>query len=83
VELRFDPEVFLRELDAEDFVRELLVFVERGRELRLGGGGVFAPLFRASDKPIAIACLGFFILRPLLPDLSVPRFILCMVRSTL
>jgi hypothetical protein len=30
-----------------------------------------APFFRASDKPIAIACLRLFTVRPL-PDLSVP-----------
>jgi hypothetical protein len=83
VELRLDSDVFLGEPDAEEFVRELLVFLECGRGHRLGGGGVFARLFRPSDKPIAIACLGFFTLRPLLPDLSVPCFILCMARSTL
>jgi hypothetical protein len=36
--------------------------------------GTFAPFFRASDKPIAIACLRLFTVRPLLPDLSVPFF---------
>ena len=36
--------------------------------------GTFAPFFRASDSPIAIACLRFFTLPPcpLLPRLSVP-----------
>jgi hypothetical protein len=36
--------------------------------------GTFAPFFRASDKPIAIACLRLFTVLPLLPDLSVPFF---------
>jgi len=36
--------------------------------------GTFAPFFRASDKPIAIACFRLFTVRPLLPDLSVPFF---------
>jgi hypothetical protein len=34
--------------------------------------GTFAPFFRASDKPIAIACLRLLTVFPLLPDLSVP-----------
>lgn len=38
--------------------------------LRPGDGGIFAPERRASLKPIAIACLGFFTFRPLLPDSS-------------
>src|SRR5258708_30550043 len=36
--------------------------------------GTFASFFRASDKPIAIACLRLFTVFPLLPDLSVPFF---------
>jgi len=36
--------------------------------LRPGGGGMFAPDRRASLKPIAIACFGFFTFRPLPPD---------------
>jgi hypothetical protein len=37
--------------------------------------GTFAPFFRASDKPIAIACSRLFTLppRPPFPLLSVPR----------
>jgi hypothetical protein len=35
--------------------------------------GTFLPLDRASDRPIAIACLRLFTFRPL-PDLSVPFF---------
>jgi len=33
--------------------------------------GTLAPFFRASDSPIAIACLRLFTVRPL-PDLRVP-----------
>jgi len=44
--------------------------------------GTFAPFFRASDKPIAIACLRLFTVRPLLPDLSVPFFRLRIALST-
>jgi hypothetical protein len=44
--------------------------------------GTFVPFLRASDNPIAIACFGFFTLRPDLPDSSLPRFILCIARST-
>jgi hypothetical protein len=51
-----------------DFRRELL------RRLRLPGGGTLAPFFRASDKPIAIACCRLFTLppRPDLPLRKVP-----------
>jgi hypothetical protein len=46
-----------------------------------GGGGTFPPARRASERPIAIACLGFFTLRPL-PDLSVPFLNAFISRST-
>jgi len=36
--------------------------------------GTFAPFWRASDSPIAIACLRLFTVFPLRPDLSVPFF---------
>ena len=39
--------------------------------------GTFAPLSRASDKPIAIACLRLVTVLPLRPDFSLPRFISC------
>jgi hypothetical protein len=41
-----------------------------------------APFFRASDSPIAIACFRLFTVRPLLPDLSVPFFLLRIALST-
>jgi hypothetical protein len=34
--------------------------------------GTLAPFFRASDKPMAIACLRLFTVFPLRPDLSAP-----------
>ena len=44
-----------------------------------GEGGMSAPARRASLKPIAIACFGFFTFLPLRPDFSSPCFISCMV----
>jgi hypothetical protein len=49
--------------------------------LRPGGGGTFAPSLRASDKPMAMACFGFFTFLPL-PDFSLPRLNSCISRST-
>jgi hypothetical protein len=43
--------------------------------------GTFAPFLRASDSPIAMACLRLVTLRPD-PLFSVPRFLRRMVRST-
>ena len=43
--------------------------------------GTLAPERLASERPIAIACLRLFTLRPL-PDLSLPRFSLCISFST-
>jgi hypothetical protein len=45
-------------------------------------GGTFAPLRRASDKPIAMACFGFVTLRPLRPERSFPCFMAFISRST-
>jgi hypothetical protein len=44
--------------------------------------GTFAPLFRASESPIAIACLRLFTFLPLRPLLSVPVFFSCIARFT-
>lgn len=46
--------------------------------------GTLAPFFRASDSPIAIACLRLFTFPPLppLPDLSVPLFLRRMALAT-
>ena len=45
--------------------------------------GTFAPSSRASDRPMAMACRGFFTFLPLLPDFSFPSFISCIARFTL
>lgn len=44
--------------------------------------GTFFPLRRASDKPIAIACLRLFTVFPLRPDFSFPRLNSCISRFT-
>jgi hypothetical protein len=46
-------------------------------------GGTFSPACRASERPIAIACLRLFTFFPELPDRSVPCFRSCMVFATL
>src|SRR5581483_5568210 len=62
--------------------------IQIGRcDLRNGGQlfslGTLSPSLRASERPIAIACLRLFTVLPLRPDLSLPRFISCMARFTL
>jgi hypothetical protein len=59
---------------AEDFLAADFFFA--------GGLGTFFPAARASDNPIAIACFGFVTFLALRPDLSLPRFIACISRST-
>src|SRR6478672_8329144 len=44
--------------------------------------GTFLPFLRASESPMAIACLRLLTFLPLLPLLSVPRLRLRMLRST-
>jgi hypothetical protein len=43
--------------------------------------GTLAPLRRASESPMAMACLRLFTFRPL-PDFSLPRLSLCISFST-
>ena len=45
-------------------------------------GGTFAPALRASDRPMAIACLRLVTFFPLRPDFSFPCFIAFISRST-
>jgi hypothetical protein len=47
-------------------------------------GGIFAPFFRASDRPIAMACFLLFTVPPLppFPDFSVPFFFRRIALST-
>ncbi len=85
----FLPELFFAELFragpflaelffAELFLAELFFFAEAERE---GAGGTLAPDRRASDRPMAMACLGFLTLRPL-PDFSLPFLKAFISRST-
>ena len=46
------------------------------------GGGTFAPERRASESPIAIACLGFVTFLPLRPLFNLPRLNSCISVST-
>ena len=50
--------------------------------LFLGGGGTFLPSLRASDRPMAIACLRLVTFFPLRPLFSLPCFIAFISRST-
>lgn len=47
-----------------------------------GEEGTLSPSRRASDRPIAIACLGFVTFFPLRPLFSCPRFISCISSRT-
>ncbi len=72
----FAEDFFADDFLAADFLAEVF-FAEV-----FGGGGTFAPFLRASERPIAIACFGLVTFLPLLPDLSLPRFISCISVST-
>ena len=50
---------------------------------RFGAGGTFPPAARASDRPIAIACLRLFTFAPEPPERSVPCLRSCIAFSTL
>jgi hypothetical protein len=63
-------------------VRRRRPAVVRLRLPRFLRAGTFAPDRRASDKPIAIACLRLFTLRPERPLRSVPRFRSRIARAT-
>ena len=65
-----------------DLRRPLLLWL-RERELELARFGTLPPSRRASDRPIAIACLRLLTVLPERPLLSWPRFISCMALSTL
>jgi len=71
VVLLLEAEVFFDEyLVPEVFVLAVLFFAVVFREVFLraplpealfaGGGGSFTPSLRASERPMAIACFGFF-----------------------
>ncbi len=44
--------------------------------------GTFAPLRRASESPMAMACFLLLTRWPLLPLFKLPRFRLCIARLT-
>jgi hypothetical protein len=46
-------------------------------------GGTLAPLRRASDRPIAMACFRLVTFLPERPERSVPRFLSLIARWTL
>ena len=90
-ERRFDDdyflleELFLREdarfLDDVLFFEDVLFF---DADFFFDGlRGTFAPALRASERPIAIACLRLFTFFPERPLLSVPRFFSCIAFLTL
>jgi len=58
----------------EDFLLELELDRRRG---------TLPPARRASDRPMAIACLRLVTRFPERPDFSSPRFISCIARFTL
>jgi len=45
-------------------------------------GGTFLPSLRASERPMAMACLRLFTVAPLRPLFSWPRFSSCIAFST-
>src|SRR4030095_14162485 len=63
---------------AQTACRESYLFFEDDFRLR----GTFAPASRASDKPIAIACLRLVTRLPDPPLFRVPRLRSCIARST-
>ena len=50
--------------------------------VRRGTGGTRSPLLRASERPIAIACLRLRTFMPLRPLLSTPRLYSRITRAT-
>ena len=76
-DLRAPLEALLADFDA-DLVAALLVAVLEALFL----AGTLAPRSRASERPMAIACLRDVTFFPLRPLFSSPRFISCMAFST-
>lgn len=84
--LRDRAELLFPEVAILFFGVEALFFAERPvlREVFLADffGGTLAPFFRASDKPIAIACFLLVTFFPDRPDVKVPFFFLRMALAT-
>ncbi len=69
-----EDERFEEDFRAEDLRAEADFFLERG--------GTLAPFLRASESPIASACLRLRTVFPLRPLFSLPRFIFFIACST-
>jgi len=70
--------------DALDLVPDFRLLRDPAlRDFDLRGGGTLPPAFRASDNPIAIACLRDVTRFPDRPLRSVPSLRSCIARSTL
>jgi hypothetical protein len=76
----FDDE--LRPLLLLPFDPDRLLAERRPLSLRFGSEGTLPPARRASESPIAIACLRLLTVFPEPPLFSVPRFRSCMAFST-
>ena len=76
-------EGFVNAPQSHQRLRERVVRLRELEErLRVPRAGTRLPLRRASESPIATACLRLVTLRPLLPLFKEPRFILCISRLT-
>ena len=62
--------------------RGVVVTIEDGCRFYFRLAGTFAPFRRASESPMATACLRLVTFLPLRPLFNVPRFRLLIVRST-
>lgn len=80
-DFRAPPDDLLTDLVA-DLVPALLVAVLVAVLEALFLAGTFAPRSRASDSPMAMACLREVTFLPLRPLVSFPRFISCITSST-
>ena len=67
---------------ADLFWRGIQITSDQAASL-FGFGGTFAPFLRASERPMAMACLGLWTVLPLRPLLSFPCFISFISASTL
>jgi hypothetical protein len=68
-----------RDVSHEDRIYRYRFFVDLRDPFFLG---TLAPAVRASDKPIAMACFRLLTVLPEPPLFKVPRFRLCIARST-
>jgi hypothetical protein len=75
-------ELPLRELPLRELPLRELLAVRPPPCLRPRADGTLAPSRRASERPIAIACLGSRTFLFERPEVSSPRFISCIARST-